>query len=139
MRTKLLHHSAISSMPRDVMMFCCWSLPNSSLNSFCSTYGTCLGDAWYGLLSGFTCKENVTSKCPIPLNTYSNSFCSCFVILTLVFLSPCLPGHERKYLISLLIIISIKWHYTVYCLNLNCCLCLCLSLCLGLEENIQSH
>ena len=40
MRTKLLHHSAISSMPRGVMMFFFF---NSSLNSFCSAYAMCPG------------------------------------------------------------------------------------------------
>ena len=33
-----------------------------------------LGGAWYGLLSGFSCSENVPSKHPIPLNTSSKSF-----------------------------------------------------------------
>ena len=38
------------------------------------------GGAWYDLLSGFTCNENVPSKHPILVNTSSHSFCSCFVI-----------------------------------------------------------
>ena len=33
--TKLLYHSAVSSTPNGVMMFCCWSCLNLSLNGFC--------------------------------------------------------------------------------------------------------
>ena len=43
MRIKLLHHSAISSMAKGFIMSCCWSISNSSLNSFCSPYVTYLG------------------------------------------------------------------------------------------------
>ena len=65
--TKLLHHSAVSSTPRGVIMsiFCRHS--TSSLNGFCSAYATCLGGTWYGLLSGLSCKENVPLKHPMPL------------------------------------------------------------------------
>ena len=66
MRTKLLHHSAVSAMPSGVMVSCCCSHSNSSLNDFCSAYAMHLRGAWYGLLSGFSCKENVPSKHPIP-------------------------------------------------------------------------
>ena len=83
---KLLHHSAVSYIPKDVSMSCCWSLCNSFLNSFCSAYATCLGDAWHGLLSCFACNENVSSKHPTPVNTSSNSFFSYSVILVLAFL-----------------------------------------------------
>ena len=31
-----------------------------------------LGGAWYGLLSGFTCSENMPLKQPIPVNTSLN-------------------------------------------------------------------
>ena len=77
--TKLLHHSDISLTPRDAIMSCCCSLSNSSWNGFCSAYAMCLGGAWYGLLSGLSCKENVPSKQPMPLNTSSKSLCICCV------------------------------------------------------------
>ena len=40
--TKLLHHSNISLTPSGVIIYCCFSLSNSSLKGFCSTYATCL-------------------------------------------------------------------------------------------------
>ena len=40
-------------------------------------------DACYGLLPGFTCNKNFPSKHLVPVNTSSNSFCSCFVISVL--------------------------------------------------------
>ena len=102
MSIKLLHHSVISSMPKGVTLSCCWNLSNSSLNSFCRAYVMNCGDAWYSLPSGFTCNVNVPSKHPIPVDTCSNSFCSCFVIAVLAFLSLSSLGPGRKYLISLL-------------------------------------
>ena len=65
-----------------------------------------LGDAWYGLLSGSTCNENVPSKHPVPLNTSSNSFHSCFVILMFGFLSLPLLRSGGKYSILLLLTIG---------------------------------
>ena len=65
--TKLLHHSDVSSTPRGVIISCCCSLSSSSWNGFCSAYATNHGGAWYGLLSVFSCKENVPSKHPMPL------------------------------------------------------------------------
>ena len=59
-------------------------------------------DAWYDLPYGFTCNDNVPSKHPIPVNTSSNSFCNCFIISVLAFLSLSLLGPGGKYLISLL-------------------------------------
>ena len=86
-RTKLLHHSAVLSMPSGVMMSCFCSLSSQSLNSFCSAYAMCLWGALYGLLFGFSCKENVPAKHPIPLKISSKSKCSCFVISVLALLS----------------------------------------------------
>ena len=83
--TKLLHHYVVSSMPNGVIISYCWNLSNFHLNSFLSAYATCCGDAWYGLLSGFTCNENIPSKHPIPVHTSSNSFCNCFDISVLAF------------------------------------------------------
>ena len=71
--TKLLHHSAISMTPSSAMMSCCCSLCNSSLNGFCNAYAMHLVGTWYGLLSGFSCNENVPSKHPMPLNASLNS------------------------------------------------------------------
>ena len=129
------------------MISCLWSFSYSSLKSFCSAYATHHGGTWYGLLSSFTCNENVPTKHLMPTNTSSNSFCICFVMLALVLLSFCLFGPGRKYSISLyasfvmgsLFVIpeSNQLHYLLplvtrcymaYCLNLNCCLCLCRSL-----------
>ena len=62
----------------------------------------CNGDTWYCLLSHFTCNENVPSKLPIPVHTSSNSFCGCFDISVLAFLSLSFPGTGRKYSTSLL-------------------------------------
>ena len=101
MRTNLLHHSAVSPMHSGVMMFCCCSLSNSSLNGFCSAYATCLRGNWYGLLFGFSCKENIPSKHPISLKMPSKSLCRCFFISLLALLSPSLLGPGRKYLTSL--------------------------------------
>ena len=134
MSMKLLHHSTISSMPKGVIMSCCWSLYNSCLNGFCSAYATCHGGTCYGLLSGFNCNENILSKHPVPVNTSSNSFCSYFVISMLVFCHYlCLDLGE-----------NIQFHYClrrgcylVCCLNLNCHGCLRLSLCLGLERTFN--
>ena len=56
-----MHHSAISSLPRCVIISHCWSLSNSSLNSSSSAYGICLRGAWYGFLSSFCLQW----KCPI--------------------------------------------------------------------------
>ena len=70
--TKLLHHSAVLSIPRGVMMSISCSHSSSSLNSFCNAYATCLGGAWYALLLGLSCNENVPSKHPILLNTLPN-------------------------------------------------------------------
>ena len=67
--TKLLHHSAISSTPRGVMMSIFCRCSSSSLNGYCSAYATHLGGAWYSLLSGLSCKENVPLKHPMSLNT----------------------------------------------------------------------
>ena len=94
--TKLLYHSAISSMPKGVIISCCWSLSNSSLNVFWSAYAMHFMDAWYGLLSSFTCYKHVPSKHPIPVNTSSNSFCSSFVNSMLAFChSLCLALEEN--------------------------------------------
>ena len=71
--TMLLHHSKTSSTPRGVIITCC-SLCSSSWNGFCSTNATDHGSAWYGVLSVFSCKENVPSKQAMPLNTSPNSF-----------------------------------------------------------------
>ena len=46
MRTELLPHSTVLSMPSGVMMPCCLSLSNFSLNGFCCTYATYLGGPW---------------------------------------------------------------------------------------------
>ena len=67
--TKLLHHSAILSTPRGAMMSISCSHSSSSLNGFCNAYAMHLGGAWYGLLLGLSCKENVPSKHPILLDT----------------------------------------------------------------------
>ena len=85
--TKQLHHSAVSSTPRDTMMYCFCNLFNSSSKGFYSAYALHLIDTWCGLLSSFSCNRNVSSKHPIPLNTSSKSLCSCFVISTLFLLS----------------------------------------------------
>ena len=74
MRTKLLYHSAVSSMPSGVMMSCCWNLPDSSLNSFCNAYAMCLRGAWYGLLSRLAAKKCIPSKHLIPLKCLQNPF-----------------------------------------------------------------
>ena len=86
MRTKLLHYSAVSFIPSGGMMSCCCSLSNSSLNSFCSAYVMHLRGVWYGLVSGFSCKENILSKHPLPLKTSLKSLYSCFVISALALL-----------------------------------------------------
>ena len=136
MRTKLLHYITISSMPK-VIMSCCWSLSSSCLNNFCSAYAMCLGGTWYGVLSGFTCYENIPSKHPIPIKTSSHSFSRCFVISALAFChSPCLDLEESIQFHYCLVM----GHYMVYCLNLIAIIvCVCLSLCLGLKESIQLH
>ena len=84
--TKPLYHSAVLSMPSDVMISCCCKHSNSSLNSCCRAYATFLWGPWYGLLSDLTCNQKVLSKHPIPLNISLNSLCSCCVILSLAFL-----------------------------------------------------
>ena len=94
--TKVLHHSAISLNPSGVIMSCCCSLSNSSLNSFCNAYDKHLGGAWYGLPSGFSYNKNVPSKHPIPLNTSSNFQFICYVNSALFFLSVSQFGLERK-------------------------------------------
>ena len=99
--TKLLHHSYISLTPSGAIISCCCSLSNSSLNGFCSAYATCLGGAWYSLLSGFSCKENVPSKHPMPLNILFNSLCICCAHLALFLLYVSQPGPERKYFVGL--------------------------------------
>ena len=74
-------------------------------HSVCSTYDKCLGGCWYGSLSGFTCNENIPNH-PIPVNTSSNSFCSCFVIPMFAFLSLSLLWPGRKYSFSLLLTVG---------------------------------
>ena len=119
--TKLLPHSAVSSTPSGDMLPCYVSHSNSSLKGVCSAKVTCLRGAWYGLLSVFTCNENVPSKYCIPLKTFSKSLCSHFVISVLAPLSLSSLGLER----------NIQFHcycplaYLCYSyLNLNYCLCL---------------
>ena len=83
--TKLLHHSAISLNPSGVIMSCCCSLSNSSLNSFCNAYDKHLVGALYGLPSGFSYNKNVPSKHLMPLNTSSNFQFICYVNSALFF------------------------------------------------------
>ena len=107
--TKLLHHSAISSIPNGVMMsiFCRYS--SSSLNGFCNMYATCLGGTWYGLLSGLSCKENVPLKHPIPLDMSPN-VSWIFCILALLFLlSASTLSDENKELIDLFVVAWPFW------------------------------
>ena len=81
--TKLLDHSNISFTPSGAIISCCCSLSNSSLNGFCSAYATRLGSTWYGLLSGFSCKETVPSKHTMPLNIGFLGAACVYVLLTL--------------------------------------------------------
>ena len=98
--TKLLHSSAILSTSSGVIMSSCCNLSSLSLNGFCSAYAIHLGGAWYGLLLGLSCNENVPSKHPMPLNTLSTSMCICCVSLVLLLLSVSTFGHDRKYFVS---------------------------------------
>ena len=88
--TKLLHHSTVSATTRRVIMpsFCSCS---NSLNGFCNASATYLGGAWYGLLSGLSCKENMPLKHLIPLNTSQNAH-----QLTALALFASIVGDERK-------------------------------------------
>ena len=63
-------------MPSCAIMSCFWSHSNSSSKSFCSVQATHLRGAWYGLLPGLNCKEDIPLKQPIPLNTSLNCFCT---------------------------------------------------------------
>ena len=85
--TKLLHHSAISSTPRGVMMSSSCSHFSSSLKGFCNAYAICLGGAWYGLLSGLSCNKNVPLRHPMPLKTSPYVLCIFCVISLLPLLS----------------------------------------------------
>ena len=65
---KQLHHSDVSSTPyRAIICYFC-SCSSFSFNGLWSVQATLLGGAWYGWLPSFTCKENVSSKQPIPQN-----------------------------------------------------------------------
>ena len=97
--TKLLHNSDVSSTPSGVTMSISYRHFSSSLNGFCSTEATCLGGAWYGLLSGLSCNENVPSKHPIPLQILPNLVC---ILCVMVLLLLCLHLHYLMYRSNLL-------------------------------------
>ena len=78
-----------------------YSLSSSSWNGFCNAYATCHGGTWYGLLIVFSCKENMPSKNPIPLNTPSNSLCICCVDSALFLLSLSQLEPARKLFVDL--------------------------------------
>ena len=94
--TKLLHHYDVSLTPSGAIISCCCCLSNSSLNGISSTYATHLGGTLYGLLSSFSCKENVPSKHPMPLNTTLNYLHICCVNSALFLSSVSQFGPERK-------------------------------------------
>ena len=123
--TKLLHHSAISYMPKGVIMSSCWDLFNSSLNSFYSAYAMHLGGTWYVLLSGFSCNENVPSKHPIPVKTSSTPFVAVLLFQHLLFCHFLCLDLQGSFQFHYCLV---RGHYIVYCLNLNCHHCFCLSL-----------
>ena len=93
---QLLHHSAISSTPTGVMMSIFCRCSSSSLKGFCSAYATCLDGAWYGLLSGFSYKENVPLRRPMPLKTLPNVLCIFYIISLLFLLSASALFEEKK-------------------------------------------
>ena len=99
---KLLQHSNVLLTPRGVIIPCCCSLSSLSCNGFCSAYVTHLGSAWYSLLSGLSCKENMPSKHPLPLKTASKSLCICCVDSALFLLSLSYVRPPRKYSVDLL-------------------------------------
>ena len=94
--TQLLHHSANSSTPIGVMISIFCRCSSSFLNGFCNAYATCLGDTWCSLPSGLSCKENVPSKHPMPLNTSPNVLCISHVRLMLLLLSASTFCDEKK-------------------------------------------
>ena len=67
-KTKLLHHSNVSSTPRGSITcyFCNW--PSSFLSGFWRAYGILLNGAWYGQLPSLTCNLYVPLKHWIPKN-----------------------------------------------------------------------
>ena len=73
---KLLHHSDVSFTSRGAIISCWCSISNSSWNGFCNVYATCLSGAWYGLLSGLSCKGNVPSKHPMSLKHHPSLYVS---------------------------------------------------------------
>ena len=89
-------------MPSGVIISCCCMCPDTSFNGHCRVYATCLGSAWYDLVSGLTFNENMQLKHPIPLNTSLNSLCSHCVISALIPLSLLLLVPGRKYFMLLL-------------------------------------
>ena len=101
---KLLHHSAVSSMPSGAMMCCCCTHSNYSLDGCCRAYAMHLEGTWYGLLSGLACNENVPSKYLIPLNTSLNYLCIHCVILSLACLSASMLRPGMKYFMLLLLL-----------------------------------
>ena len=104
--TKQLHHSVILSILRGAMMSILYSCSSSSLNGFCNAYTTCLGVIWYSLLSGLSCKENVPSKHPIPLNTFSNVlWTSCVSSTLFLYLLQDWEMRENSYFVCIILVI----------------------------------
>ena len=102
--TKLFCHSAVSPMPSGPMMSYCCMCSNSSLNGHCRAYAMHHWGAWYCLLSGLTCNENVPLKHPILLNASLNSLCGHCLVSVLTLLSLLLLGPGRKYLMLFLLL-----------------------------------
>ena len=101
-------HSLIYVQWCIIQLLCCCRCTNSSLNGHCRVYAMHLGGAWYGLLSGMKCNENVPLKHPILFNTSLISHSCYFVISVLTLLSLSLLGPGRKYFVTIFII-SYLW------------------------------